>query len=269
MLRRCQKHSLGYFEIPLVLSKKDDLSLLKKLKENANIIISKPDKGNGTVLMNRSNYIEKIDAILSDRTKFRKCGKNDDIYKNNLKVEDQVNHQLRRLKDNGSITEEEYKSLYISGSSPSVLYGLPKIHKEGTPLRPILAAFKAPTYKLAKFIISFLQPLMCNEYTLKNAYDFKDTLATRRFPKDAVMASFDITSLFTNVPIEETINIVTSSLYENENAIRNIKKADFKKLLRLCVDDNHFLFNNDHYIQYEGFAMGSPLSAPMANIFLC
>ena len=46
-------------------------------------------------------------------------------------------------------------------------------------------------------------------------------------------------------------------------------KQTFKKLLLLCVNDNHFIFNGKNYRQFEGFAMGSPLSAPMANLFLC
>ena len=75
--------------------------------------------------------------------------------------------------------------------------------------------------------------------------------------------------MFTNVPIEETLDIVTNSIYENNGSFRNIQKEDFRKLLKVCVDDNHFQFNNKHYVQHEGFAMGSPLSAPMANIFLC
>ena len=46
-------------------------------------------------------------------------------------------------------------------------------------------------------------------------------------------------------------------------------RNQFKKLLVLCVTDNHFIFNKEHFMQYEGFAMGSPLSATMANLFLC
>ncbi|MEL6988315.1 MAG: hypothetical protein AAGK97_10845 [Bacteroidota bacterium] len=173
------------------------------------------------------------------------------------------------MKDKGSISEEEYKYLYAHSSSPSVMYGLPKIDKANNPLRPILAAFKAPTYNLAKYIISFLIPLASNEFTLKNTYEFKDCLSDQKFPLGSVMASFDVTSLFTNVPIEETINIAVNSLYENDDEIRNLKREDFRKLLKLCVEDNHFIFNQEHYVQHEGFAMGSPLSATMANLFLC
>ena len=160
--RKLPRHSLDTFSFV----KKDDVRLLSKLKKNNSIVINKPDKGNGSVIMNRDDYLQKMNDILSDTTKFRKCDDDENIYKNNLRMEDKVNHQLRRLKESGFITEEEYKGLHVSGSSPSVLYGLPKIHKEGTPLRPILAAFKTASYKLAKFIIPFIQPLSQNEYTL-------------------------------------------------------------------------------------------------------
>ena len=138
--------------------------------------------------------------LLSDATKFRKCKEYEDVYKITLNTETKINHQLRQLKDKGFISEEEYKRLFVSGSSPSVLYGLPKVHKEGIPLRPIVAAFKTASYKIAKFIIPMFQHITHNQFTLKNSYDFKECLSNLSFPPGAVLASFDIISLFTNVP---------------------------------------------------------------------
>ena len=149
------------------------------------------------------------------------------------------------------------------------MYGNPKVHKEGVPLRPILAAFSAPSCKLARFLIGLMDSLVRNEYTVNNTYDFKEELKSLEYPEEIFMASFDITSLFTNVPVRETIDIVLNSLYEGQETVHNICKSQFKKLLELCVSDNHFIFNGEHFIQHEGFAMGSPLSASMANIFLC
>ena len=89
------------------------------------------------------------------------------------------------------------------------------------------------------------------------------------FPEEVFVASFDVTSLFTNVPVRETVDIVLSSLYETQETVGGMSRNQFKKLLELCVNDNRFIFNQDHFMQHEGFAMGSPLSAPMANLFLC
>jgi hypothetical protein len=49
---------------------------------------------------------------------------------------------------------------------PKCLYGLPKIHKNGIPLRPILSAIKSRSYSLAKFLVSLLCPLATNQYTI-------------------------------------------------------------------------------------------------------
>ena len=184
-------------------------------------------------------------------------------------MEDKINYFIKKQRNSGCINEQEYKQIYVSGSSPAVLYGLPKIHKDGMPLRPILAAFKAPSFSLAKFIVPILSSLATNEHTLKNSYEFKELIDKMSFPSGSVLASFDVTSLFTNVPIEETIDIATSATYEGENAFRNMTKTTFRKMLKICTEDNHFILNNEHYTQFEGFAMGSPLSATMANLFLC
>ena len=247
---------------------KEDVEILRKLGKNRNIKISRPDKGNGVVILNTVDYIQKMNTILDDNSKFRKCKPHEDIYKYNLNIEDKINYQLRKLKRLNVITEGEYKELYVNGSSPSILYGLPKIHKANTPLRPILSAFKTPSYKLAQFLITGLSLFVNNIFTLKNSYDFKRILEERKFPKSAFLTSFDVTSLFTNVPVKETIDIAVQLMYNNGNSFRNMAQNDFRKLLELCTHDNHFLFNNEHYSQFEGFAMGNPLSATMANLFL-
>ena len=88
------------------------------------------------------------------------------------------------------------------------------------------------------------------------------------FPHGILLVSFDISSLFTNVPVRETVNIALNSVFNENEMVNGIDKKLFKKLLELCVQDNRFIFNEEHMQQHEGFAMGSPLSAPMANLFL-
>ena len=154
-----------------------DNAILKKLGYNKNLKICKPDKGNGVVIMNSVDYFQKMNAILDDTTKFRKCRDNEIIYSHNLKMEDKINYILRKIKKSGIISDEECKHIYVNGSSPAILYGLPKVHKENMPLRPILAAFSAPSYRLAKFILPAFNPYIENEYTLRNSYDFKGHIA--------------------------------------------------------------------------------------------
>ena len=82
------------------------------------------------------------------------------------------------------------------------------------------------------------------------------------------MCSFDIVSLFTNIPIDETINICLDELYKNSDSVNNLSREQFRKLLNYCVKQNHFMFEDRIYDQIDGVAMGSPLGPVLANIFM-
>ena len=84
------------------------------------------------------------------------------------------------------------------------------------------------------------------------------------------MVSFDVESLFTNVPLSETIDIIINKLFPTQNStFHSFNKKDFRKLLELSVNDTHFIFNGKIYKQVDGMAMGSPLGPTFANIFMC
>ena len=82
------------------------------------------------------------------------------------------------------------------------------------------------------------------------------------------MASLDIESLFTNIPLEETIKICCDSLYKNRELLFNISKNQFEKLLRAAFSNSYFLFGGIIYEQIDVVAMGSPLGPSLANAFL-
>ena len=184
----------------------DDLNLLKKLANNKNLVICKPDKGKGVVLLNKSDYNNKMEYILSDTTKFQKV--TDIPFKLAIKMEDKVNRLLNKLKLNNILTEEGYSSLHCTGSSFGILYGLPKVHKGNhAPLRPILAAYNLPNFKLAKFLVPILTPLTKNDYTIPDSFHFADEVFNKISVND-YLVSYDVESLFTNIPLVETINII-------------------------------------------------------------
>ena len=88
-------------------------------------------------------------------------------------------------------------------------------------------------------------------------------------PHSYFKTSFDIELLYTNFPLKETIDIIVNSIYDNGNMVRNMSKNDFKKLLELVTEDNFIIFNNKFLKQKDGLAMGNPVSAVFANIFMC
>ena len=82
------------------------------------------------------------------------------------------------------------------------------------------------------------------------------------------MVSFDVVSLFINVPLEETINIIIKRTYDKNEIKTNIPKQEMKELLYLCTKNAHFTLNSKTYVQIHGVAMGSPLGPVLANVFM-
>ena len=83
-----------------------------------------------------------------------------------------------------------------------------------------------------------------------------------------ILTSLDITSLYTNIPLKETLDLICNKIYADGETFHNMPKREFGKLLDLCCNNNHFIFNGTFYKQIDGVAMGSPLSATLANAFL-
>ena len=72
------------------------------------------------------------------------------------------------------------------------------------------------------------------------------------------MASFDIKSLFTNIPLTETLNLCAQSLYRNQTHVNNLSKKSFYKLLKITMYESFFIFDGKFYEQCDGVAMGPP-----------
>ena len=86
------------------------------------------------------------------------------------------------------------------------------------------------------------------------------------FPKK-ILVSYDVTSPFTNIPLQETIDIAINLVF-NHNPNQNITKKELKKLSFFATSQTHFIFNSKFYNQIDGVSMGSPLAPVLANIFM-
>ena len=134
----------------------------------------------------------------------------------------------------------------------------------------ILSSIGTCGYKIAKFLVPILEPLTSNQFTILDSFSFASEISHVKNNHGHVMASFDIKSLFTNIPLEETIDIATNSLFPNENSsVLGLTPGIFRKLLQFAVKNVLFIFNNKMYQQIDGVAMGNPLGPTLANLFLC
>ena len=119
------------------------------------------------------------------------------------------------------------------------MYGLAKVQKifgDGFPsFRPILSAIGTPTYKLAKFLVLKLKLLTTNEYAIKDSFTFAEELQS--FDSKLVMVSFDIESLVTNIPLQETINHCVENLFKDRTHLDNLLKDSFRKLFTQAMSE--------------------------------
>ena len=79
---------------------------------------------------------------------------------------------INELKSNEIISEHLGKELNPIGSRPGIMYGLPKVHKPNSPLRPIISAIGTHSYKLATFLVSLLRPFSTNTFTINDTITF-------------------------------------------------------------------------------------------------
>ena len=250
----------------------DEIQALKSLRSDESIIIQKSDKGNSVVILNKITYLQRMEQLLADPSKFENVniapGKD---YNHIWNQELRVRSTLKNLLKSKAITETTYCNLCPTGSRPGVMYGLAKVHKQlidGFPkFRPILSAINTPTYKLAKFLVGIMEPLTKNDFTVKDTFSFANEIRFQN--SELCMSSFDIDSLFTNIPLEETINICCDELFKSTAEISGLNKIQFRSLLELATKESFILFNGKYYKQIDGVAMGSPLGPTLANIFLC
>ena len=82
------------------------------------------------------------------------------------------------------------------------------------------------------------------------------------------MASFDVKSLFTNIPLQETIDLCVDLLFNDQPNIDGFTKTDFHELLTVTLSESVILFNNEYYKQIDRLAMNSPLGPNFVNAFL-
>ena len=140
-------------------------------------------------------------------------------------------------------------------------------------MRPILSATKTYNYDLAKWLEEKLKPLSINEHTITDTFKFAEEIRNTSFNDNDIIVSYDVTSLFTNVPLDETISLLAEKAFTNNwfntTYNLNITKSGLIELLTIATKDQLFQFNGELYEQSEGVAMGSPLGPLMANTFMC
>ena len=143
-----------------------------------------------------------------------------------------------------------------------------KVHKADYPLRPVISMINTPEYKLAKFLDDYIKPNIPISLSCNSTDVFLENLKSFTLTPNMKVVSFDVVSLYTNIPLLETINIIADVLYSvNSVKVPPFPKKSFIKLLTIATQ-GIFMYKDKVYKQTDGVAMGSPLGPSLANFFL-
>lgn len=228
--------------------------------ERNNLIVTTADKNAGMVILNKEDYIQKTNKFLTDNnyTELKKDPLN--------KFVNRTKAVIKIARD--TITKYSTWNMSIMNPRNPRLYGQPKLHKHGTPIRPVVSYIDTPTYKIAKFVNHFITRIVefKPRYTVKNRIELINNINNINLNVDYEMVSFDVTNLFTNIPVQETLQLLSGIISDHVQDTEDT--TNMMKLISLCMDQNYCKFNEKFYSMTDGVPMGSPLSCVIADVFM-
>ena len=245
---------------------RNDVTSTKKfIKANPGIFVTKADKGNATVILDRQNYITGMEKLFSDSKTYcriEKC--------KTSSIQLKLNKMISRWKDIGAIDYTTARDLKCHNGTIARAYGLPKVHKPDCPFRPIVSCIGTPLYSLSKYMCNILKYIVGKtESNIKNSSDFRSKITGLEVPENYKIVSFDVVSLFTNIDNNLVIKIIHKKWDEIKKASKTkLSKSEFIEALELIINNCEFSFNGKLYKQKFGSPMGSPVSPMLANLVL-
>ena len=220
---------------------REEKKALVELKRDTNKIILTADKGVSLVVMNKEDYQKEALELLDQPTYKTLAADPTNKYKNKLIS------LLKTIKSEGGIDDTTYKKLYPTGAGTPKFYGLPKVHKAGVPLRPIVSSIGAVSYETSKELSRILKPRVGHSpYHVHNNQEFLHQLQEQKLGPDDIIMSYDVKALFTSVPIQPSIDIITK-LLEKDPSLQNRTSMNIRQitsLLEFCLRSTYFTFQN-------------------------
>ena len=273
-----------------VNSFKDNLSRVErkslvKISNNSEIYISKADKNNTTVLIDKNNYTRAGENHLRS------------IYyveleqPNTASISKKIEEIIRKLFSQKEIDMKTYNFLTQSHNPKhGHMYFLPKIHKINPEVvkniikqgfnhsdievafRPIVNKSNSPTCRIEKFLDLIVKPLLRKDpFFIQDSKDFIVKLEKEKIENKCFLIAYDVTSMYTNMQIKDLQETLVNNLEKIDKLSYNFQipnLADLAELIKIVLENNEFEFNGHIYKQIIGAPMGGILSPTCTDLHL-
>ena len=244
----------------------EEIQTLKNLKKDESIIFKQSDKCKGIVVMDRNNYIEKA-KVITDAY--------EPVARNPTPRNEALTKRIIKTTLTGKTEEKIVQGITPQSSRTAELYGLPKDHKPGIPLRPIVSACGDPLDGLSSLLENITsQLLQFVPAHLRNTDEYlkrlNDAFPDHQLPPGAIVFSVDVVNLYGNIPVTEGISAVISLLEQHHHEVdcHGLSTSDVKGLLHHVLTANYVRFGEKYFRQTSGIAMGNRVAPPTAIIFM-
>lgn len=248
-------------------------NIVKTLANRDDIVIKPADKGGSIVIWPTKKYISEAHRQLGNTQHYLKLDHDPTKEYTTL-----INNTLRDLYDRQLITRTDLDYLTPTNTNAGRFYLLPKIHKlhpsqlytADIPGRPIVSNNNTPTERLSKFLDHHLKhiPTRLPSHVQDTPHllrIIRDLNNTHAFDNNTILATLDVTSLYTNIPHSDGITSLRDVL---RNPITKKDPQALLTLIDLVLKYNYFEFNNEYFLQIHGTSMGTPVAPTYANIFM-
>ena len=243
---------------------------LKNLINNPNIVVLEGDKETAIVVMNKTDYVNKMNEMID-------AGITEGTYEESLDTTLEDLNQFRDFLYRNFKDHPKYKKMFPASHRPARMYGTAKTHKfnnyeditvENLKLRPIMDQSGTMIYNTSQIIAEYIRPLNNSKYIIDDTLKFPSILSENKLKEDEEDISYDVVSLFTNVPVNDTIEYILDEIYVEKRLKPICSRLIMKRLLKKLSSDCLFTINEKLVKQIDGCSMGSPLSVDLSGIFM-
>ncbi|CAF2033850.1 unnamed protein product [Rotaria magnacalcarata] len=270
------QHLFQINNLLIIRKKKNYGRLVKRLKfkfKMINTILQKSDKSKVFHLGRLDDYRKKSEKYM-EKTKAYQCLEKEGPLPDLIR---RTNKYLLDLRLAKWISQKQYEQLCINLDDVELahLYYLPKAHKFGTPLCPIVSDLKHPTIKISKFLDGLLRPLfdqMALKTTVNSGFELVKHLqewSNVHLRQETLFCTIDVAEFYTMVPqVEGVLSLKKMLDHLKLKQVGGLRTETIIRLSRFVMKNNYFSYDGHFYHQIRGGAMGSPLTLTMANCYM-